>query len=171
MAEHPHRIEQQQTWVDVQVRQAMARGEFDDLPGAGKPIPDLDNEYDPDPWVKRLVERERVAVLPPALAIRTEDAELDGLLDRLNSEPQVRREVEEFNARVRTALYTPPTGPFAHPVITSKRDVEGEVAAWRARRTERMAAQRAQLAAQEPPPRPRRWWRGVGPRAGRTAPR
>ena len=25
-------------WVDLQIQQAMARGEFDDLPGAGKPI-------------------------------------------------------------------------------------------------------------------------------------
>ena len=33
------RIEQQQTWVDMQVNQAMERGDFDDLPGAGKPIP------------------------------------------------------------------------------------------------------------------------------------
>ena len=35
------RIAQQQTWVDLQVRQAMERGDFDDLPGAGKPIADL----------------------------------------------------------------------------------------------------------------------------------
>ena len=35
------RIEQQQTWVDLQVRQAMERGDFDDLPGTGKPIRDL----------------------------------------------------------------------------------------------------------------------------------
>ena len=52
------RIEQQQTWVDLQVRQAMERGEFDDLPGAGKSIPDLGATHDPDWWVKRLVERE-----------------------------------------------------------------------------------------------------------------
>ena len=54
------RIEQQQTWVDVQVRQAMERGEFENLPGYGKPIEDLGTEHDPDWWVKRLVEREQM---------------------------------------------------------------------------------------------------------------
>ena len=36
----------------------MARGEFDDLPGAGKPIPNLND--DPLWWVKKFVERERL---------------------------------------------------------------------------------------------------------------
>ena len=30
------------TWVERQIREATARGEFDNLPGAGKPIEDLD---------------------------------------------------------------------------------------------------------------------------------
>ena len=84
--------------MDLQIRQAMERGEFDDLPGAGKPIEGLGAEHDPDWWLKKLVERERIAVLPPSLALRKEDAELDDRLDRLNVEADVRREVEEFNA-------------------------------------------------------------------------
>ena len=60
------RIQQQQTWVDLQVRQAMARGDFDDLPGAGKPIRDLGSQHDPDWWVKQLIERERITGVLPA---------------------------------------------------------------------------------------------------------
>lgn len=154
------RIAQQATWVDLQVRQAMERGEFDDLPGQGKPIEDLGVEHDPDWWVKKLVEREHIALLPPALAIRKEDAELDGRLDRINVESEVRREVEEFNARVRRAIYTPPVGPSGPPVITQQRDVDAEVTAWRERRTARIEAQRAALAAtRSEEDRPRRWWR------------
>ena len=154
------RIAQQSTWVDLQVRQAMERGDFDDLPGQGKPIEGLGAEHDPDWWVKKLVERENIALLPPALALRKEDAELDGRLDRINVESEVRREVEDFNARVRKAIYTPPTGPSGPPVITRQRDVDDEVAAWRDRRTARIEAQRAARAAAEaqaPPKRP--WWR------------
>ena len=156
------RIQQQSSWVDLQVRQAMARGEFDDLPGAGKPIEDLGVEHDPDWWVKKLVERENIALLPPALALRKEDAELDGRLDAINVEAEVRREVEDFNARVRKAIYTPPTGPSGPPVITQQRDVDAEVAAWRERRTARIEAQRAARAAATPEPEPRRWWRRRG---------
>lgn len=154
------RIAQQSTWVDLQVRQAMERGDFDDLPGQGKPIEGLGAEHDPDWWVKRLVERENIALLPPALALRKEDAELDGRLDRINVEAEVRREVEDFNARVRKAIYTPPTGPSGPPVITRQRDIDAEVAAWRERRTARIEAQRAARAATaEATPEKRSWWR------------
>ena len=138
------RIQQQETWVDLQLRQAMARGDFDDLPGFGKPLEDLTGQHDPDWWIKKLVERERITgVLPPSLQLRKEDAALDASLDELSSEAQVRRAVEEFNERVRWALYRPPEGP---PMVTRARDVEEEVDRWRerreARREERRRTQR-----------------------------
>lgn len=98
------RIEHQGTWVDVQIQQAVARGDFDDLPGYGKPLR-LRDTHDPDWWVKGLLERENITgVLPPALQIRKDDAALDGQLDRLHTERQVREAVSEFNAAVRRAL-------------------------------------------------------------------
>jgi hypothetical protein len=128
------RMAQQHTWVDLQIQRAIERGEFDNLPGAGKPIEDLGTEHDPDWWIKRLIKREQISVLPPSLRLRKEDAELDDLLDRHTAEAQVRREVEEFNARVMKARYTPTDGP---PLITQPRDVEATVAAWRERRESR----------------------------------
>jgi hypothetical protein len=128
------RMAQQHTWVDLQIQRAMERGEFDDLPGAGKPIADLGTEHDPDWWLKRMVKREQVSVLPPSLQLRKEDAELDDRLDRLAAESEVRREVEEFNARVMKARYTPADGP---PLITQPRDVDETVTAWRERRAAR----------------------------------
>lgn len=154
------RIQHQSSWVDQQIRIAMERGDFDDLAGYGKPIEDLGVEHDPDWWIKKLVERENIAILPPALALRKEDAELDGRLDRINVESEVRREVEEFNAGVRKAIYTPPTGPSGPPVITRQRDVDDEVVAWRERRAARIEAQRAarERATAAEPPKRRRWW-------------
>lgn len=146
------RIEQQQTWVDLQVRQAMERGDFENLPGAGKPIEGLGAEHDPDWWLKKLVERERIAVLPPSLALRKEDAELDDALDRLTSEAQVREHVEDFNARVIRARYSLPDGP---PLITMPRDVDATVEAWRERYAARRTAARTAPAA---PARRRHWW-------------
>ena len=155
------RIHHQTSWVDQQIRVAMERGDFDNLAGHGKPIEDLGVEHDPDWWIKKLVERENIAILPPALALRKEDAELDGRLDRINVESEVRREVEDFNARVRKAIYTPPTGPSGPPVITRQRDVDDEVAAWRERRTARIEAQRAARAAAEAAAPPPRSWRSL----------
>ena len=147
------RIRDQHQWVDQQVRQAMARGDFDDLPGAGKPIKDLGASHDPDWWVKKLIEREKITgVLPPALQLRKDDAELDDHLDRYATEAEVRREVDDFNARVVAARRQLEGGP---PVITPTRDVDEAVAAWRARRAPRRTTPPA---AADPAPR-RRWWR------------
>ena len=127
------RIQRQQEWVDQQIRVAMAKGEFDDLPGAGKPIKDLGAEHDPDWWLKRLIEREHITgVLPEALQLRKDDAELHATLDRISSEKQVRDELETFNTRVLNARRQLQGGP---PVITPLRDIEAEIAAWRARRS------------------------------------
>jgi hypothetical protein len=144
------RIEQQHTWVDLQVKRAIERGEFDDLPGAGKPIEGLGEQHDPEWWIKQLIERERIAVLPPALQLRKDDAELDALLDGMAAEHEVRKQVEDFNARVMKARYTPVDGP---PLITMPRDVDETVTAWR----ERRAARRTTRPAAAPEPR-RRWW-------------
>lgn len=140
------RVEFQSQWVEQQLRIAMERGDFDNLPGAGKPIEDLGSSHDPDWWVKKLVEREQISVLPPALALRKDDAELDEQLDRLLTEKEVRRELDDFNARVRRARMQLQGGP---PVITPVRDVDAEVEAWHSRREARLAAQRAALRAQE----------------------
>ena len=155
------KMEQQSTWVDLQIRQAMDRGDFDGLPGHGKPIADLDGRHDPDWWLKRFVERENIhGVLPPALQVRRDDADLDDRLDTMTAERQVREAVEEFNEAVRRARFQPLGGP---PMITDPRDVDTEVARWRERRAERRRAAEAQAAerpatpAQEQRPR-RRWW-------------
>ena len=163
------RIRQQVTWVDLQVKQAIERGEFDDLPGAGRPIEDLDKEHDPDWWLKRLVEREKITgVLPPSLQLRKDDAALDDLLDQQRTEEAARTLVEEFNERVIAARYSLPQGP---PLITMPRDVAETLAAWRTRREARAARAAADATAADAtdavrrqPAAPgerrrRRWWR------------
>ena len=38
-----------ESWIEAQIRVAMEQGAFDNLPGAGKPLPNLD-QYDPLWW-------------------------------------------------------------------------------------------------------------------------
>jgi hypothetical protein len=83
------------------IRDAMAQGKFDNLKYAGKPIPGLGEAYDPDWWVKGLLQRENITGLgPKAILLRTEDAALDARLDAQFSEKQVRDILEDFNGRV-----------------------------------------------------------------------
>jgi Domain of unknown function (DUF1992) len=152
-----NRMRDQAKYVDLTIQQAMARGDFDNLPGAGKPIRGLGAEHDPDWWIKQLIEREKITgVLPPALQLRKDDAQLDARLDRLHTAAEVREEVDEFNARVIKARYTPVDGP---PLITQPRDVDAEVGAWRARRSARQAQQSPPAKPRPEKPRKRGWFR------------
>ncbi|GAA2722392.1 J-domain-containing protein [Cellulomonas aerilata] len=149
-------------FADELVRQAMLRGEFDDLPLTGKPIPGLTGRHDPDWWLKAFIEREQITgVLPEALQLRKDDAALDDRLDAEHREEAVREILEEFNARVVEARRQLLGGP---PVVTPTRDVDREVDRWRERRRVRAAA-----ATDHPASRPATertpWWRRS---AGRT---
>ena len=102
-----------ESWVEAQIRVAQEQGAFDNLPGAGKPIPNLDQEYDPLWWVKQLVRREQISMLPPSLELlRKVETEL-ATIEKLPVEATVRRRVAALNveiARVNaTALEGPPT--------------------------------------------------------------
>ncbi|TAJ49962.1 MAG: DUF1992 domain-containing protein [Herbiconiux sp.] len=135
-------MDQRAQFVEIQIQQAMRRGDFDDLPGAGKPLTGLGGTYDPDWWIRRKIERERLTGLgPPALTLRTEHAELEQQLDALPTEHAVRERLTDFNRRVVEARRQLQGGP---PVVTPTRDIDTEVEAWRARRDSRQAAARAE---------------------------
>ena len=120
--------------ADMKIRKAIERGEFDDLPGSGKPL-DLPDQHDPDWWLKNLMKREGIVMLPPSIQLRKDDAALDVQLDQLSNETAVRREIEQFNKQVIRARYQLPAGP---PLITMPRDVEATVTAWADRRAARI---------------------------------
>lgn len=139
--------ENQHEFVETAIQLAIRRGEFDDLPGAGKPLEGLGTHHDPDWWIRRKIETENLTGLgPPALLLRTEDRDLDANLDLLARESDVREVLEDFNRRVIAARRQLQGGP---PVVTRTRDVDAEIEAWR----ERRAARPAPVAAPEPPRR------------------
>ena len=120
-------------WVDQLIRAAQERGEFDDLPGAGKPLPGIDAPLDEDWWVRQKIRSEDLpadALLPPALLLRKEVAELPDVVRDLPTEDAVRQAVRDVNLRVAAWIRTP-TGPVI-PVAPA--DPERVVAAWRAAR-------------------------------------
>lgn len=151
--------EERARYVDVVVDQAMRRGEFDNLPLHGKPIPGLTGTHDPDWWVKGLIERENITGVLPSAQLRKDAAELDGKLDLEVMEERVRQIVTDFNARVIDARRQLQGGP---PIVTPTRDVDEEVRRWAARRAARQTAStdRAPGARQDPAaPGNQPWWK------------
>lgn len=126
--------ERYESAVDKAIREAQERGEFDNLPGAGKPLR-MRNPNDPDWWVKDFIEREQIEMpLPTSLALKREAERLPGDLLELRTEDAVRERLEDFNARVVEARRRPPDGP---PVVVRTFDVDEQLEKWRAARDKR----------------------------------
>jgi hypothetical protein len=118
-----------ESWIDGQIRVARERGAFDNLPGAGKPLPYLDQEYDPDWWVKQLVQREQISILlPPSLELlRKVEREL-ATIDTLQDEATVRSRVAALNVEIAKVNATVVEGP---PTRLTTLDVDKIVERWR----------------------------------------
>jgi len=118
-------------WVDRQIGEARDRGEFDDLPGTGKPLPKPTGNDAATDWVLRQVRaggHDTKALLPPALALKREVQDLPERLAGERAERQVREVVEDLNERIRQAYLNHHTGP---PLTVALVDVEEAVEDWR----------------------------------------
>ncbi|WP_066376086.1 DUF1992 domain-containing protein [Herbidospora mongoliensis] len=138
-----------ETWIDRQIREAAARGEFDNLPGAGKPLPrGRDDEMG---WVKRKLDEEGLEFpLPGGLGLRREAEKVRAAAVAAPSEARARELVEEMNERIKDAVRHPMAGP---PVIVPLIDEDEVIAAWRSAHPPTPPKVIA------PTPPPRAWWR------------
>ncbi|SDU32244.1 DUF1992 domain-containing protein [Gordonia westfalica] len=118
------------------IREATERGEFDNLPGAGKPL-DLSDSDDPDWWVKRKIRDEDLdtsALLPAPLQLRREAQDFPESLRGIADESAVRDILLDFNRRVREALLASRQVALPHSVVAHTVDVEDMVRRWRVTR-------------------------------------
>jgi hypothetical protein len=121
-----------ETWVEAQIRVAREQGAFDNLPGAGKPLPCLGQEYDPDWWVKQLVQREQISILPPSLELLRKVEKGLAEIEKLPDEATVRHRVSALNFEIAKVNATVVEGP---PTRLSALDVDQVVSRWRRSRS------------------------------------
>jgi hypothetical protein len=142
-----------ETWVDSQIRTAQEKGAFENLAGAGRPLPRRHTEQSSYEWALEWARRENVdpiGMLPPGLALRREKQDLPHTLARISSETAVRAVVEDLNARIELYWRRPAEGP---QVAIGQVDVDEAVARWRAERPPPAPATTV------PDPVHRAWWR------------
>jgi hypothetical protein len=120
-----------ESWIDRQIREGMERGEFDHLPGHGKPLRDLDRPRDEMWWVKDKLRREAVQYLPPTLAVRKDLDDARARIAATDSEAAVRDIVAEINARIVAVNSRVTDGP---PSTLVPLDVEQVIEEWKAAR-------------------------------------
>jgi uncharacterized small protein (DUF1192 family) len=120
-----------ESWREELIRLAHEEGAFDNLPGAGKPLAELGESYDPDWWVKKLVRREQVSMLPPSLELlRKVEAEVEQIW-KLSDEAEVRERIRALNVEIARANARAAEGP---PTRLAPLDADTIVAEWRAAR-------------------------------------
>jgi hypothetical protein len=118
-----------ESWIDKQIRDGQERGEFDDLPGHGKPIASLDTPRDELWWLRDKLARENVAPpLPPQLEIRKDVEAAREKIRRSTSETDVRAILDEVNEKIRWVNRNVISGP---PSTVMPFDVERTVQRWR----------------------------------------
>jgi Domain of unknown function (DUF1992) len=143
------------SWIDQQVEEAEQRGAFDNLPGAGKPIPDR-GETGTEAWLRDYLRREGVSakeLLPTPLRLRNEIEGLAEQLPGLRTEPEVRETVRELNRQIRDWRRTSVGPPVFVPLV----DEEEMVRSWRAQHRATPTAEASNQARDTTVAR-RGWW-------------
>jgi hypothetical protein len=157
------------SWIDRQINEAAERGAFDNLPGAGKPLPRRTEEDAAQAWLREYLRREGVSaeeLLPTPLKLRKEIERLTESVQDLRTERQVRHVAADLNRRILEWRRIPVGPPLFLPLVNA----DALVSTWR-------DAQAAAQASAAPPPvpspppsaPPRRWWRLLPRRTPRGA--
>ena len=119
-----------ETFAERRIREAMQAGEFDNLPGAGQPIPGIDDPPDPDWWIKQKLRKEELSIVPPILEARRALERTLAELPAIKTEAEVRRRLERVNEQIREAISSPQPGPA---IVVLPVDVDEVVDQWRQR--------------------------------------
>jgi hypothetical protein len=141
------------SWIDRQINEAEERGAFDNLPGAGKPLPKRTEADATQAWLREYLRREGVSaedVLPTPLRLRKEIERLIATVGELPSEEAVRAVVADLNRQIIQWRRIPEGPPIYLPLV----DADTLVSKWR-------EAKPSVPPASSPPlsPSPRRWRR------------
>ena len=118
------------SWIDQRINEAAERGAFDNLPGAGKPLPRRGGADDGQAWLRDYLRREGVSadeLLPTPLRLRKEIERLTGTVQDLHSEQEVREAVAGLNQRILQWRRIPEGPPIYLPLVKE----ETMVARWR----------------------------------------
>jgi|SRR5271165_176863 len=143
------------SWIDQQINEAAERGAFDNLPGAGKPLPKRGAADDGQAWLRDKLRREGVSaeeLLPTPLRLRKEVERLTATVQDLRSEHDVREVVAGLNERILQWRRIPEGPPVYLPLV----DADTMVARWRDAQP-RPQSCRVPAAVVPASPRPR-WW-------------
>lgn len=120
-----------ESFTESRLREALESGAFDNLPGLGQPIPDIDEPWDENSWLRKKLRDEQIVSLPPILEARLRAEKFLESLPQLPTEAEVRRRTRELNEFIREAHFSHQPGPL---VGVQPLDLEAVIVRWRTQR-------------------------------------
>ena len=113
--------------ANAKIEQAIQDGQFDALPGFGKPLHLDSNHQAADCWMKRKAQQENLELLPPALVLRRlVERKKQEILD-IPGEAEARTALSELNRLIKKSLMNILWGP---PCDVLPLDTESFMSAW-----------------------------------------
>lgn len=100
-----------ESFAERRVREAIESGEFKNLPGFGQPIPDIDEPWDENSWIRKKLKSEEIRSLPPILEARLRIQEFRESLATIPSETELRRRLTVLNKFITDAHFSHIQGP------------------------------------------------------------
>lgn len=116
------------SWIDQQISEAADRGAFENLPGAGKPLPKR-NDFDGQAWLADYVRRQGGSMqdtLPAPLRLRKQRELLTQAAPEFRTEAELREAAAELNDQIIKWRKLPQDPPIFVPLV----DTESLVKAW-----------------------------------------
>jgi len=85
--------------IESRIREAMTRGDFDDLPGKGEPLPEEEDAFVPNEMRMAYKILKNAGYLPPELELRRDIAAVESaLVNAEENDPQRRRNLKKLQA-------------------------------------------------------------------------
>jgi len=86
--------------VEKKIKEAMDKGEFDDLPGRGKPIAFEDDSNIPEDLRLAFKVLKNADYLPPELQLKKEIRQMEDMLEGIPDEKEKYRQIKKINYKI-----------------------------------------------------------------------
>lgn len=86
--------------IEERIKQAQAKGEFDELPGRGAPIVFEDDSHVPEDLRLAYKILKNANCLPPELELKREIRQMEDMLDAIPDEKEKYRQIKKINYKI-----------------------------------------------------------------------
>lgn len=86
--------------AELKIKEALKKGEFDDLPGRGEPLPLEDDSHVPEDLRLAYKVLKNADCLPPEIELRKEIRQMEDMLESIPDEKKKYRQIKRINLKI-----------------------------------------------------------------------